>query len=61
MKLMIIRHGDPNYEIDSLTPTGWKEAEALAVMMENIPVKEYYVSPLGRAREIGRASCRERV
>lgn len=51
MKLMIIRHGDPNYEIDSLTPIGWKEAEALSVMMENIPVKEYYVSPLGRARD----------
>ena len=26
MKLLFIRHGDPDYEIDSLTEKGWKEA-----------------------------------
>lgn len=30
MKLLIVRHGDPDYSIDSLTETGWKEAELLA-------------------------------
>ena len=30
MRLMIVRHGDPDYSIDSLTPKGWKEAELLA-------------------------------
>ena len=30
MRLLIIRHGDPDYEKDSLTPTGWREAEMLA-------------------------------
>lgn len=29
MKLLIVRHGDPDYSIDSLTPKGWKEAEYL--------------------------------
>ena len=31
MRLIIVRHGDPNYEIDSLTEKGWREAEFLSV------------------------------
>ena len=27
MKIIFIRHGEPNYEIDSLTEKGWREAE----------------------------------
>ena len=50
MKLMIIRHGDPNYAIDSLTPKGHKEAAALAEYMKNLDVTAFYVSPLGRAQ-----------
>ena len=30
MKILIIRHGDPDYSIDSLTEKGWKEAEYLS-------------------------------
>ena len=30
MKLLIVRHADPDYSIDSLTPTGWEEAALLA-------------------------------
>ena len=30
MKLLIVRHGDPDYSIDSLTPKGWREAELLS-------------------------------
>jgi len=51
MKLLIIRHGDPDYSIDSLTPTGWKEAELLAERIAKLDVKAFYVSPLGRARD----------
>jgi len=51
MKLVIVRHGDPDYSIDSLTPTGWKEAELLVPRMEKMNVKAFYVSPLGRARD----------
>ena len=29
MKILIIRHADPDYEADSLTSQGWKEAELL--------------------------------
>ena len=51
MKLIIIRHGDPDYSIDSLTPTGWREAELLADRISKLDVKAFYVSPLGRARD----------
>lgn len=51
MKLLIIRHGDPDYSIDSLTPTGWKEAELLADRLCRLDVKAFYVSPLGRAKD----------
>ena len=51
MKLLIIRHGDPDYSIDSLTPTGWKEAALLAERISKLDVKAFYVSPLGRAKD----------
>lgn len=51
MKLIIVRHGDPDYSIDSLTPTGWKEAELLVPRMEKLNPTAFYVSPLGRARD----------
>lgn len=51
MKLLIVRHGDPDYSIDSLTETGWKEAELLAGRMAKLDVKAFYVSPLGRAQD----------
>ena len=47
MKLLIIRHGDPDYERDSLTEKGWREAAYLAERMAATDVKECYVSPLG--------------
>lgn len=51
MQILIIRHGDPNYEIDSLTEKGWKEAELLADRISKLEVKDFYVSPLGRAKD----------
>lgn len=55
MRLLIIRHGDPDYERDSLTEKGWREAEYLSEVLSKIDAKAYYVSPLGRARDT--ASC----
>ena len=51
MRLMIVRHGDPDYSIDSLTPKGWKEAELLSDRLCKLDVKGFYVSPLGRAKD----------
>lgn len=50
MKLYIIRHADPDYAADSLTPRGWQEARLLAQRLARIPAAGYYVSPLGRAQ-----------
>ena len=41
MKLLFIRHGEPDYVHDTLTEKGWREAQ-------------YYVSPLGRAQDTAR-------
>jgi len=51
MKLIIIRHADPDYAIDSLTEKGWREAEFLSERIINMDVKEFYLSPLGRAKD----------
>ena len=51
MRLVIIRHGDPDYSIDSLTPQGWIEAEALADRICAMDVNAVYLSPLGRAQD----------
>ena len=56
MKILIVRHGDPDYENDSLTELGRKEAIALSERMKNIKADECYVSPLGRAKETARYS-----
>ena len=51
MKLLIIRHADPDYTIDSLTPAGWQEAELLSERLTKENIKSFYVSPLGRAKD----------
>ena len=51
MRLLIVRHGDPDYEHDTLTEKGWREAELLAERLSKLNVKEFYVSPLGRAKD----------
>lgn len=50
MRLLIIRHGDPDYSIDGLTEKGKKEVKLLADKLQNEKIDEIYCSPLGRAR-----------
>lgn len=50
MKLLIIRHGDPDYEHDTLTEHGNIEAVLLAERLSSMEITEFYVSPLGRAQ-----------
>ena len=51
MKIIIVRHADPDYALDSLTEVGWEEARLLSDRLCRLDVKEFYVSPLGRARD----------
>lgn len=60
MKLVIIRHGDPNYEDDCLTEKGKIEAVHLArFVKERIRPTAVYSSPRGRAKETCIASQKE--
>jgi probable phosphoglycerate mutase len=51
MKILIVRHGDPDYERDCLTAKGRREAEMLAQELSKMEIAAFYQSPLGRARE----------
>lgn len=53
MRIILIRHGDPDYIHDSLTEKGQEEAKLLANRIREFDpeVTAYFVSPLGRARE----------
>ena len=59
MKLLIVRHGDPDYTIDSLTEIGWKEADLLSNRLSGLDVKACYCSPLGRAKDTAAASLKK--
>ncbi len=50
MRLYIIRHADPDYERNTLTPAGHLEAQALARRLASHGLDHLYTSPLGRAR-----------
>ena len=50
MRLYIIRHADPDYANDTITPAGHREAAALARRLTAIGLDRIYCSPLGRAR-----------
>lgn len=56
MEIIIVRHAEPNYAIDSLTEKGWREAELLSNRISKWDVKDFYVSPLGRAKDTAKAT-----
>ena len=51
MKLFYIRHGDPVYDPDSLTPLGARQAEAVAKRLAMHGIDEIYSSPSVRAMQ----------
>lgn len=59
MKLIFIRHGDPDYENDSLTKKGFREAELLKDRVCQWNVTQFYCSPLGRAQATARPFLQE--
>ena len=50
MRLLFIRHGDPDYVHDTLTEKGHREAALLAERAEALQLGKCFVSPLGRAQ-----------
>ena len=60
MKIIFIRHGDPDYVNDTLTEKGRREAELLANIIDKYGIDEIYQSPLGRAKDTA-AYCTKKL
>jgi probable phosphoglycerate mutase len=54
MLLYIIRHADPDYPNNTITPQGHLEAKALAERLAGEGLTRIYSSPLGRAQDTAR-------
>lgn len=51
MRLLLIRHGDPDYVHDTLTEKGDREAELLSELLSGEEIDDIYMSPMGRAQK----------
>ncbi len=57
MLLYYVRHGDPIYDPDSLTPLGARQAEAVAKRLARYGLDEIYVSSSQRAKDTAKPTC----
>ncbi len=57
MLLYYVRHGDPIYNPDSLTPLGHRQAEAVAKRLANHGIDEIYSSTSTRAMLTAKPTC----
>lgn len=57
MRILIIRHGDPDYTVDGLTEKGRREAELLAGKLAREPIGAIWCSTMGRAVETCRPTA----
>ena len=55
MRLIFIRHAEPDYEHDSVTERGEREARLLAERLAREKVDGVYISSLGRAQRTAQA------
>jgi hypothetical protein len=51
MRLILVRHGDPDYDKDCLTELGHRQADIVAQRLLEEGIEEIYSSPMGRARQ----------
>ena len=56
MRIIFIRHGEPNYAKDCLTELGLLQAQAAAKRLERENIEAIYTSPMGRARQTAQAT-----
>jgi len=57
MFLYLIRHGEPDYETDTLTELGVKQAELLSRRFKHVKFDRIFTSPLGRAKQTAMPTC----
>ena len=51
MRIVFVRHGEPDYDKDCLTETGKLQAEAAARRLAREGISQIYASPMGRAAQ----------
>ena len=51
MRLIFVRHGEPDYINDCLTENGVIQAKSTAERLKKEPITAIYASPMGRARQ----------
>lgn len=51
MRIIFVRHGHPNYDLDCLTPLGHKHGDAVAERLKGEPIEKIFSSTCGRALE----------
>ena len=56
MKILIVRHGEPEFHTDCLTQKGWREAECLSERLSKMQIDAFFTSPLVRARGTARVT-----
>ena len=57
MLLFYVRHGDPIYDPDSLTPLGERQAESVAKRLALFGIDEIYASTSTRAIQTAQPLC----
>ena len=58
MRIVFVRHGEPDYERDCLTETGIRQAEQVAERLKEEGISEIWASPLGRAAQTAEISSK---
>ena len=57
MRIVFVRHGEPDYAHDCLTEQGKLQAQAAAERLREEGIEEIFSSPLGRAAETAAATA----
>lgn len=57
MRILLIRHGDPDYEKDSLTEKGFREADLLAARLKNERIDAAYLHDGGEPVSFSARFC----
>ncbi|MCR4758205.1 MAG: histidine phosphatase family protein [Butyrivibrio sp.] len=58
MRIVFVRHGEPNYEKNCLTETGIVQAKLAADRLKEEGIEEIWSSPYGRAMETAEATAK---
>ncbi len=58
MRIVFVRHGEPNYELDCLTENGKIHAAKAAERLKEEGIEEIWTSPYGRALQTAEVSSR---